>query len=874
MSKPFDLEIAITTWRRFHEQQRAFSVGDLDELERHLRDHTKHLVEAGQEPEAAFHRAVEAVGDYGAGELEYRKVQWAKLRRQGRIRHELTWRLSMLKNYWTVAVRSMQRQKGYASINIVGLTLGLACFMLLALLVQFELSYDTFYPDADQTYRIVRDTPNNAFRGTTQKAVTAGPLVPALQAEFPEVAAAAQLARAEAIIRHNGEAFNESGIFASPGLFEVFSFPAEQGTLEGALAAPDRVVLTASLAEKYFGTANPVGQTLLMAHTGEHFSGELTMTVAAVIADVPPNSHLAFDYVLPAQSSRELAAYLDAWFSNSYATYVRLRTEANLDAFGSNLAALGARTAEAAGDDAVTYLAQPLTDIYLRSEAAFEFGARGDLRYVYLFAAIAVLIVLIAGINYVNLATARSAVRAREVGVRKVLGAHRRQLMGQFMAEAVVPALLAVVLALAVVVLVLPAFSGLVGRPLTLDGQGSMLALLVGIGLSVGVLAGSYPALLLSGFEPVRAMKGRAPRQAGRPTLRRVLVVSQFAVTIALLVGTFAIRQQLRFMQQQETGLDREQVIQIEMQDRTVFDDRYLALKQTLEAHPRILGVTAAQTSPVDVDAASPAQGWEGAPTDARLLVYRSIIQHDFVDVFGLELVEGRDLSPDRSADAEEGMLINETLRQQLGWTTAVGRRFDFHGREALITGVVKDFHFHSLHREVAPIAMFPDSGWWFPYQRVFVKVRPEAMPETVAFLEATMAEFSPGYPLEYTFLDEAYAQMYQTEAQLGGLVNAFTALALLIACLGLFGLAAYAAERRTKEIGVRKVLGASVPGLAALLAREFVGLMLVAFVVAAPIAYVVMQQWLDGFAYRIDLGIGLFVGTAVLVLAVALLTV
>lgn len=874
----FNLEKAIAAWRRPYEINQVFSDEDIEEMEGSLRDRIEVLVAAGASEEKAFYSALRRVGSYGAAEVEYRKVYWGKVKREHRLQDELIWRLSLFNNHVKIALRTLSKQKGYAFINIFGLAIGLTCFILISLFVQFELSYDRFHDKADRIYRIAKEYPGGYFLGTNKWTSTPGPLAKALLEEVPEVEHVTQIHPANSLIEYSDERFYESGIYATEHFFDLFSFQVLQGAPRNALVDPNSIVLAKSLAEKYFGDANPIGQTLAVTHSGEHNNGKNEMIVVGIVEDVPANSHFSFDYLVPVSSSQELLDYIDRWDSNSYLTYTSLRPDHSLPTFTAKLSELARNHLSQVGrdeghqDKVATYYPQALTDIHLRSHTNGEIGINGDIRYVYLFSAIALLILLIACINYINLATARSVTRAREVGVRKVMGAHRRQLIGQFMSEAILPSILALLVAIILVLLLLPTFSELASRDITLDVEqnGGLLAILLLIGLGVGTLAGSYPALVMSKFHPVSMMKGVIKRRTGKATLRNVLVVAQFSVTIVLVVGTIVIQRQIHYIQSANTGVDREQVIVIENEDRTLYDERYATLKQSLQSHSNVLGVSAAQIDPTDIRAASSAREWEGAEDGQRIQVYRSIIQHGYVNLFGLELVEGRDFSEVIATDEHEGMLINETLKQQLGWDRAVGKRFNFHGREARITGVVKDFNFHSFHQEIAPLALFLRSGDWFPFQRIFVKVGPGEMQETVRFLEETMATFSPDHPFEYHFLDDAYDQMYQTETRLGLLVSYITILALVIASLGLLGLSAFIASQRTKEIGVRKVLGASLSGILMLLSKDFTRLVVISFVLAAPIAYFAMNNWLQDFAYRISLGWGTFVvgGGAVLLLA------
>ena len=878
----FQLETAIAAWRHSLQHERFIHADDLDELEQHVRDQVAHLIEQGSSEEEAFQAAMETMGSQDETQAAYRKAYWGKLKQKRRLNEELQWRASMIKNYIKVAVRHLRKQKGYATINILGLAIGLTCFILIGLFVRFELSYDQFHEKADRTYRIAKRMPGKEFLGSDGWTATPAPLVKAMMEELPQVEHATQFAKVNSLIDLDGKRFYEDGLFSTKHFFDVFSFRLLQGDPTSALEDPNSIVLTESLAKKYFGEQNPMGQSVLVSHSGENYSGELGLVVTGVVADPPANSHFTFDFLVPVVTSGDLVNYLDRWDSNSYYTYVSLTPGHSISTFTTNLRTM-AKTHlsqvpfyQENPDAAGIYFPQALTDIHLRSKVNMEFQVNGDIRFVYLFSAIGILILIIACINYINLATARSATRSMEVGVRKVMGARRGQLIGQFMSEAVLPSVLALFIAAFLVVLLLPTFNALTAREMVLDfsQHGGFIVMLLLVGLGVGILAGSYPALMMSSFHPVSMMKGLLNRNAGKTTLRNTLVVVQFSISIVLVIGTIVIQRQMHYIRNTDTGIERDQIVAISIKDQSMHSDRFATLKRTLESYPNVRGVTAAQTNPTNVDAASRAQEWEGAEPGQNLLVYRSIVQPDYVDLFGLELVEGRDFSETRLSDEREGVLINETLKRQLGWDTAVNKWFNFYGSEFTVIGVVKDFNFHSFHTPVAPIALFIDSSRWFGHQRLFVKAGTGDMVDTIAFLQKTMADFSPEYPFEYEFLDDLYNQMYQTESRLGALLSYFTFLALFVACLGLLGLATFTARQRMKEIGVRKVLGATQQDILVLLSKDFTKLVGIAFLIAAPIGYLAQSQWLQSFAYRIPVGLGTFLLAGGAILLVAWLTV
>ena len=881
-SPSFRLEPAIAAWRNTLQHERVIQREDLDELEQHVRDQIADLVAKGHSEADAFQKAMETMGPKDETRAAYKQTYLGTLKRERRLQEEIAWRCSMIMNYIRVAFRHLLKQKSDAVINILGLAVGLTSFVLIGLFVRFELSYDRFHEKADRIYRIGKQIPALERNGSDKWTATPAPLVQALMDEIPEVEYATQIAKVNALFEFEDKRFYEDGIFATQHFFQVFSFQLLHGNPETALSDPNAIVLTESLAQKYFRDANPLGRTISVSHTGENFSGKNAMTVTGIVADPPPNSHFSFAFLVWPSSSGDLVNYLDRWDSNSYLTYASFEPGFQLHDIERKLGTLAQKHLgqiefyQQNPGKIGMFFAQPLTDIHLHSRVVDEFEVNGDIRYVYLFSAIGLVILGIACTNYINLTTARSTTRSVEVGVRKVLGAKRGQLIGQFMGEAIVPSLLAFFIAILLVFLLLPTFSALTGRPLSLiiTQHGDFFALLLLAGLVVGILAGGYPALMMSSFKPVQMMKGVLDRKVGKPTLRNTLVVIQFAVAVILVISTIVIQRQMAFIRDTNTGVDREQIVSIEMKDQTLFGSRFEALKQTLLRHPGVIAVTAGQSNPTNINSASLASERKGAADAERFKVYRSVIQHDYVDVFGLELIEGRDFSPERSVDIGEGALINETLREKMGWDMATGRTFEFYGSTFQVIGVVEDFNFHSFHQEVAPVALFVDSSWWFGYQRVFVKVSSEDISNTVASIEQVMADFSPELPFEYIFLDDAYNQLYLSETRLSALLSYFTVLALFITCLGLLGLATFATRQRMKEIGVRKVLGATPFDIVVLLSKDFTRLILIAFVIAAPIGYLLQSRWLEAFAYRISVGWETIAATGAFMLLIAWLTV
>ena len=871
---PFNLEIAVAAWRAFQAQRRVYLPEDLDELESHLREHTHRLTQQGMEGRAAFNEALQSIGDFDAE--EYGKIYWSKLKRRRQLMHELVWRLSMFKNYSKVAFRALKKQKGYAFINIFGLAAGLACFILMTLFVQHEFSYDRFYSNADRIYRIVIREPGSNYLDSDTWASTPAPLASALVEEYPEVVAATTIDDFDdnrTFLSLDEQHFWEEGLWADAGFFDVFDLPLISGSPQEALAHPNSLVLSESLAKRIFDVADPIGKTLQLQN-------EAIYQVTGVMSDVPSNSSYQYTFIASVQSQPYYTLNLDRnnFDNTSWQTFITLSENAQARQFEGKIAALFAKHLPPAHGDHPPneYLLQALTDVHLFSDFNGEIASTGNHITVYLFLAIAFLILILACINYVNLAIARSIKRAREVGMRKVVGAGRGQLVAQFLGEAALLTSLALVLALGLVHLFLPAFAELVERPLEMSylNNGLLIPGLLLLIALVGLMAGSYPAFFMASLRPHRVLKGAQSQGSSRLSFQRLLIVGQYAVSIALVACGFTIYQQLQFIQNKDLGFDREQVVTIPVYDGALRNG-YEALRKEWLNNSQIASLTYSGKLPTNINSQTTITGWEGSTADDRLAIYENRVHYDFLDLYDIELLAGRAFSENIASDAENGCLINRTTALTLGWTPeeAVGEYF-FHGDlERQIIGVFEDFHMHSMHMSIQPLMLRIDPVENTRYGFISVKSHAGYMPDVIATLRTGIERYTP-YPFEYQFLDDRFDRLYKEDRQTGQTLGFFFVLALLIASLGLFGLAAYAAEQRTKEIGIRKALGASAGSIVVMLTKDFTRLVLVAAVLATPIAYFAMQHWLESFAYHIKLGPGVFLITGILTVLVALLTV
>jgi putative ABC transport system permease protein len=762
----------------------------------------------------------------------------------------------MLRNYVKVALRNIRRYKAYSLIILVGLAAGMAACILILLWVQDELSYDRFHEKADDIYLALEHEAMSDGRVLTYPLFPPA-FGPALEKDYPEVLKTVRLRSFRGRVVRVGEtSFYEDGlVFADPELLTVFSFPLAVGNPRTALSDPGSILITRKTAAKYFGDSDPVGRVV-------EIDGAHEFLVTGILEDPPTQSHLRFDFVVPISNLEKYGWKMDGWGSFGIRTYALLRTGTDVGALNGKIERIIQRYNEGS---IMTVSLQPLKRIHLYSAGISAAGANGDVRLVLLFSLIAVLILLMACVNFMNLTTARSETRAREVGLRKVVGAKRSNLVFQFFGESVVLALAALVLALVLVQLALPAFNALAGKsiPFPLFSNAVLVLGILGITFATGLIAGSYPALYLSAIRPIRAFRGLTARGGRSVLFRKTLVVSQFVLTTCLFLGTIVVHQQMRFVRERNLGFDKEHVLSLSLKGDLA--DRHKVLKDRILQNASVLAVSAASDLPAGNRMSISLNDWEGRDTEANYLLDLVSVDEDYLKVFGLQLTEGRFFTPGSEEDAS--IVVNEAALRAMGMKEPLGKRV----RNFRIMGVVKDFHFDSLHKTIAPLGLFRASR---DFDTLLVKIRGDNIPRTLAAIQEGWSEVAPGYPFDYRFLEDSIADLYRNDRTVGRLINASTALALLIACLGLFGMASFTAERRTKEIGIRKILGASVPSVFALLSRDSFKLVLVANIIAWPLAHVLVTRWLATFAFRISLNVLFFAAAAAAALLIAFLTI
>ena len=769
----------------------------------------------------------------------------------------------MLKNYVKVALRAMRRHTAYTAINLTGLAVGLACSFFILLWVQDELGHDRFLPEGDRVYQVWR---NVTMGGTIHTwNATPKPLADVLGSDYPDIEAAVQTSwQNRFLLTYEGEGFKEGGIYASTDFFEAFPYPFIQGDPQTALASENGVVITDRTARKIFGDdwqaqGSVLGQPLTLDQRKD-------FAITGVLEDLPANTSHDFDVVVPLEDFVARNGWVNFWGNNAFTTYVKLREGTSPDDVTGKIEGLVMANEE--GADEVLFL-QSYGDLYLHSD--YENGqlVGGRIQYIRIFSMVAIFLLLIAAINFMNLATARSAQRAREIGVRKAVGAVRPALIGQFLGESMLLAFCAFLLALGLVVALLPLFNDLTGKALALTDLGGRFLLGgLGITLLVGLLAGSYPSLYLSSFNALAVLRGTLRQRPSAALLRKGLVIFQFSLSTVLIVATVAMYLQLQYIHTADIGLDRVNVIH--MAQEGALQSQYEAVRQELLKHPGIAQVTAANASPLAVSRSTSGASWEGKAPDVERETYVINADYDFVETMRREVVAGRSYSRAFGADTAS-FVINEEMARAMGGGDVLGKAVTIWGETGAVIGVVKDFDINSIYAPTEPviIRLYPEGT-----NRLFVRTQAGQTAEALAGLEAVVTALNPSYPFEYEFLDAEFDAIYRSEAVLGSLANIFAGIAILIACLGLFGLVSFTAEQRTKEIGVRKVLGASVPRLVLLLTGEVTRLVVLGIVLAIPFAYYGIQTWLANFDAHIEVGSGLFIIAGLMAVAVAWLTV
>ena len=796
-----------------------------------------------------------------------------------KIIHKLYWSIEMFFNYLKMSLRRLKTNKSYSFINISGLAIGLASFILIGLFVHHELSYDKHFKDSDRIYRIIKQNAQS-HQGTNLGAVTPLMLHSALKENFPQFEHTTYVSPFTGLLKLGDNSFFENGLYAGGELFETFSYRWLQGNPATALNDPSSIILTRSLAEKLFGNENPIGKSLDLIP--EYETEASIKLITGVIEDLPETSHLHFSYIANEKSSAWHEGNASFWDSNGYFTYAKLTETSGLnnelldkinEFYSSQMLEIAYYKSDPEKLPKLRF--QPLTDIHLKSSHINHNVSMvlGNINYVYTLSLIGLIILLIACVNYMNLATARAIVRAKEVGVRKVIGALKSNLIMQFTSEAVLLSLFSITFAVLLVWVCLEPFSNLVNRSIGTEmfrSAGFWLSVL-STSFVVGIIAGSYPAFYMSSLKPSGIFKSHTKGGKGNSFMRNALVTGQFAITTVLIICSIVIFKQLDYIRTTDVGYTRDQILTVNLKDDN-FGKYYETVAQNLNANPNILSVSSSSYLPMDIQGSTSGVNWEGR--EKRVKFYLQNVHYDYLEMMEIELVAGRYFSRDFPTDETNAFILNESAVKGMGYTPeeVLGKKLVMWKREGNVVGVVKDFSFLSFRLEQAAALI----GFNRPhdYHYLTIKVRPDNLQETVAFVEDEVKKVSPDFPFEYAFLDDAFDNMYKADLNLGKLFNAFTLLALFIASVGLFGLASFMMEQRAKEIGIRKVLGASLVQILTHVNKDFMKLIALSFVIAIPIGWYAMNIWLGDFAYKIELGPSIFIASVLIAIGVATLTV
>lgn len=763
----------------------------------------------------------------------------------------------MIKNYWRIAVRNLWKHKGFSFINLAGLTVAFACCLLMFMYIRNELSFDRFQEKGNRIVRVIMEY---GFGESEKRAgnYTSTKVMPSFRRNFPEVEDGVRMIKGSGLLKIGEEVFEDPEfLFADSTFFNVFSsFTLLAGVPEKVLQSPNQIVITESAAKKYFPQQNAVGQTILVGATQTPYQ------ITGIAKDCPANSQIRFS-MLGSFSSLGASQEETYWNAN-YTTYLLLKNENSIQTLQPKIRPFMQKEMN---DPNVflTYYLEPYFDVHLHSPYS-AYVANTDIRYIYIASGMAFLILLIACFTYINMSTARSLERAREVGIRKVAGASRKQVFGQFLSESVMIAILALAAALGLTALLLPGFNSLVDRALNFSEllHPSLILSALFMVLCIALLAGSYPAMVLSGFQPIKVLKGSFRNSGSGQLVRQSLTVFQFAISAFLLIGSFVIYKQVQYIREKSLGFNRDHVIQLKVDNKVL--EKIDLLKNQLKANPQIRHTSLAYNAPISILGG---YGMRSAtmPENSSLNVYANPIDEEYLQTNEIELLAGADLTKQDLLDANQDdaskksnfqFILNESAARELGWTPeeAVGQRmFLDASRPGVVKGVVKDFHFSSLHAPIQSLVLFPSAYG----NLLLVKLSGEQLPETIKFIENTWKSLVQHRPFSYSFMDESFAAMYKAEQQTSKVIGLFTAVAILLACVGLIGLSAFAVQQRTKEIGVRKVLGASVQGIVWMLATHFLRLIFIALIIALPIGWYAANKWLEDFSYRTALQADVF---------------
>jgi putative ABC transport system permease protein len=758
-------------------------------------------------------------------------------------------------NYLKILLRNFKKYRVFSIINITGLAIGLTCSLLIYLWVQDELSFDKFHENSAQIFRVYEK--NQYSDGRMNYSINLpAPIAPILESEIPEFQGVARFLSERWSLQQEEKDFTLLGAAVDPAFLEMFTFPLVKGNKKNALEDSYSIILTEDVAQKYFGNEDPVGEIL-------RFENQADLKVTGVAKNIPRQSHLNFEFLVPLSLASKLGVDLNNWAQSSYMVYGWIQDAVSIKEVGRKI--LGLEKKHAPGSKSDLYL-QPLTKIHL-----FALKGGGRIYNVYVFSLVAFIILIIACINFMNLSMARSFKRLKEIGVRRVIGANRWQLIKQIYSESMLFTFTALVIAIVLIEITLPAFNQLTQKQLELNvfSNVNLVLILIGIALLTGIISGSYPALLLSSFQPTEIFRGfaRGSASGGISWLRKGMVIFQFMISVFLIISTVTIYKQLNYIHKRDLGIQKEHVLSVFMKD---LGSKYENVKNEVLKNPNVLNATATFTPPLYRAVGTSAASWEGKGPDEKIYMDLAPVDYDFLETFGLKMAEGRFFSRDFSTDAKEAYIVNEAAVRAMGMESPVGKAFSWNLMDGQIIGVINDFHHRPLRYEIGPLIL-KILPW---YHNLCIRIKPENIPETIAYLKEVWGRLSPGDTFNYIFLDQLIDSLYREEQRVGTLAKYAALLAIFVCCLGMLGLITYTAEQRTKEIGIRRVLGASVPGIMLLLTKSFTKWILLANFIAWPIAYYAVHKWLQNFAYRASITLWIFLASGLAALTIEILTV
>ena len=759
----------------------------------------------------------------------------------------------LFKNYLKINLRNVKKNKLFSIINITGLAIGMTCFILISHWIMHELSYDTFHENADELCLVAT---HMKYGDTEFHDSVCPPLVgPTLKEEYPEILNSVRIFDDISLVFSYGEKeIIEDVTLADPTILNIFHFPLLSGDPATALSQPNSLVITEEMAEKYFGEENPINKTVQLGN-------RYLFTVKGVMKNIPSNSSIKFNFLMPiefAETNRK--GYLNQWVNYAFWTYVQLAENVSHKDLSLKIAG---RIKQSEPEYDTELFLRPFTKYHLYN---LGFGG-GAIEQVRLFSIIALFILIISCINFINLSTARSSTRSGEVGIRKVIGAVRLNIIFQFIGESITLSFISSLLALVFANFLLPIFNHLTSQDLKFNIS-ALLPVVIGVIIFTGVLGGSYPALSMSSFQPVDMLKGSRGKGGRRIHFRKIFVMMQFAISIVLIIGTTIISRQMGYIKKRDLGFDKEHLICIPVSG--ALRQNLTAAKHEMLQHPNVLTLSSTTLKPTQISWRETGWQWQGRLSDTEPIIAMMQADFNFLETFDMDMAEGMFFSEQNVKGSTNNIIINETFAKMMDLDNPIGTRASFRNNNYIVTGIIRDFNFMPLYSEIEPLVIFYNPGGSYIYLRIL----PQNIPRTISHMERVHKKFNPGIPFVYSFFDEEYNRIYRTDQRLSAIFRYFAALAIFISCLGIFGLAACTAERRTKEIGIRKVLGASVPGIVFNLSKEFASCVLVANIIAWPIAYFVMNKWLQNFAYRISINIWILAFSAALALFIAFLTI